>query len=105
MTKIKQPKIGDSIYVPTSLYVYRGSDDFAGGLATIDKIDKSKHLPEDNINYMMVGIKERPGTMYNWKNLLENQEKWKEEYGKQKAHPDPDDRPEFNDQNADWRTV
>lgn len=100
---MKKPKEGDKIYVPTSLYVYRGEDDFEGGLATINKIEYSNHLPEDHYNYTMVGIKERPGTMYNWKYLMENQDEWKARYGEQVAHPDPDMRPEFNQPNADWK--
>ena len=100
---MEEPKIGDKIYVPTSLYVYRGEDDFEGGLATISSIEKSKHLPEDHYNYLMVGIEERKGTSYNWRYLMENQDKWKAEYGDQVAHPDPDDRPEFNQPNTDWR--
>jgi hypothetical protein len=101
--KVTQPVIGQKIYVPSSLYVYRGEDDFAGGIATINKIEKSKTLPEDHYNYLMIGITERPGSMYNWRPLLERQEELQKMYGDQIAHPDPDDRPEFNDDNADWR--
>jgi len=100
---VDQPVIGQKIYVPSSLYVYRGEDDFAGGIATISKIEKSDFLPPDHYNYLMVGIAERPGSMYNWRPLLERQEELKKMYGDQIAHPDPDDRPEFNDYNADWR--
>ena len=64
---VQEPVIGQKIYVPTSLYVYRGADDFAGGIATINKIEKSKTLPPDHYNYMSVGIVERPGTLYNWR--------------------------------------
>jgi hypothetical protein len=98
-----QPVIGQKIYVPTSLYVYRGEDDFSGGLATINEIEKSKSLPPNHYNYLMVGISERPGTMYNWRPLLERQEELKKMYGDEIAHPDPDLSPEFNDDNADWR--
>lgn len=101
-----EPKIGDEIYVPSALFVYRGSDDFAGGKAIIDKIDKSKTLPPDHFNYISVGIKERPGTMYNYKNLIKDQEKLKKEYGDRVAHPDPDNDPEFNcHPNADWKFI
>lgn len=99
---VPEPVIGQKIYVPTSLYVYRGADDFAGGIATINKIEKSESLPHDHYNYIMVGITERPGTMYNWRPLLERQEELKKMFGDEIAHPDPDDRPEFNDGNADW---
>ncbi len=100
---MEEPKIGQEIYVQSSFYVYRGIDDFAGGLATINKIEHSDHLPKDHVNYTMVGIIERPGSMYNWNNLVENQEKLAKEYAGQKAHPDPDDRAEFNCPDADWK--
>lgn len=103
MAEYKQPAEGDVIYVPSALYVYRGQDDFAGGKATINKIEYSKHLPSDHFNYIMVGIKERPGTMYNYKNLMEQQEELKKAYGEQIAHPDPDNDPEFNQPEADWK--
>lgn len=98
-----EPKVGDRIYVPTSLYVYRGEDDFMGGIATISGIDRSNHLPPEHYNYMMVSIKERPGSSYNWRYLMENQDKWREQYGDQVAKPDPDTDPEFNQPNADWK--
>ena len=96
MKKNIEPKVGQKIYVGTSLYLSHGMDDFMGGIATISKIEKSKCLPEDHCNYLMVGIKENSGALYNWKHLLEEQNKLKKEFGKEKAHPDPDDRPEFN---------
>jgi hypothetical protein len=93
---IELPKIGSKIYVYTSLYIGHGADDFMGGIATVDEITTNKHLPPDHSNYYMVTIKERPDTGYNLRYLLENQKKWKKEYGRKKAHPDPDDSPEFN---------
>ena len=36
------PVVGERIYVPGSMYVYRGTDDFAGGLATISKVEAFK---------------------------------------------------------------
>lgn len=103
MKNLIEPKIGQQIYVPSAMYVYRGADDFAGGLATIDKIEHSKHLPKDHVNYTMVTIKERPNTSYNWKSLLEKQEYLAKEYAGKIAHPDPDLRPDFNDDMADWK--
>lgn len=39
--KIKtEPKVGDKIYVPSRLYISRGSDDFAGGIATVKRVYK-----------------------------------------------------------------
>ncbi|MBU4501352.1 MAG: hypothetical protein KKA79_02075 [Nanoarchaeota archaeon] len=85
----KLPKIGNDIYVPTSLHLYRGKDDFLGGLCKIVKIE------EDYLT--MVGVEERPGVMYNWEYLKENQKEWKKEYRKRRGTPDPDYRPEFNE--------
>lgn len=96
INQIKMPQIGDEIYVGSSFYVYRGEDDFAGGLATISKVEISDHLPIDNINSIMVGIKERKSTMYNYKILLGNQIMLKQEYGHKIAHPDPDMHPDVN---------
>jgi hypothetical protein len=100
--KIQWPQKGDRIYVPTSLHVFRGRDDFMGGLATINAVDFSTHLPEDHYNYCMVGIETRPGTMYNYRALLEKQAELEKEFGTAEAHPDPDYRPEFNDDNEGW---
>ncbi len=36
-----KPNKGDKIYVPSAYYVYRGEDDFEGGLATINKVEAS----------------------------------------------------------------
>lgn len=98
-----QPIIGQKIYVPSSLYVFRGANDFSGGLATIDNILYNKHLPKDHVNYTMIVIKERKDTSYNWNVLLEKQESLSKEYAGKIAHPDPDLRPDFNDENADWK--
>ena len=99
MRKIKKPKIGDKIYVHSSFYISHGSDDFVGGLCTIDGIEYSKTLPEDHCNYCMVRIKERPSmvrikerpsTAYNYLYLLEEQEELKEQFGDQVGYPDTD---------------
>jgi len=86
----KEPKAGMKIYIPTSLFISHGEDDVAGGIATINKIDLSKNLESDHYNYCMIGVKEVPGRRYNWNYLMENQSKWKKDYGKKIAHPDPD---------------
>lgn len=98
-----KPIIGEKIYVPSSCYVYRGEDDFEGGLATISKVIINKYLSKDNSNRIFIEIEERRATSYNWKFLLEEQDELKEEFGDRVAHPNPDNRTEFNNQNADWR--
>ena len=89
------PKIGEKIYIPTSLFVYRGEDDIIGGISTIKSIE-NKH------NCIMVEVNENKGTFYNYKVLLEEQEELKKEFGNKKAKKQPDNRPEFNDNGADW---
>lgn len=93
---VNLPEKGNKIYVGTSLYLSHGADDFEGGIATITKVEVDKHCV-NKYNRIMVGIKERPGHLYNYIYLMENQAKWKKEFGKQKAHPDPDNSPSSND--------
>ena len=100
-----EPKVGDKIYVPGAMYVYRGEDDFAGGLATINKVERSETLPKGHTNYLFIGIEERPGSMYNWNCLAEKQEEYKDQYGDAIAHPDPDNDPEFNQPDEGWQSI
>lgn len=94
--KVRKPIIGEKIYVPTSLYLSHGRDDFAGGIATIDYIKEDTKSDILDYNRIMVGIKERENTGYNWQYLLANQEKWSKEYAGCIAHPDPDYAEEAN---------
>jgi hypothetical protein len=63
----------------------------------------SKHLPTDHINYWMVEVEETPGTHYNWRIYMAEQAKLKKIYKGKCGHRDPDNRPEFNQPDADWR--
>jgi len=94
--KGKLPKPGEKIYVGTSLYLSHGVDDFEGGVATVDKVEVDRKCTNE-YNQVMVGIKERPGTMYNYTYLMEKQAEWKKEFGKRKAHKDPDYSESSND--------
>ena len=98
MKKLKKrlPVVGEDIYIPTSLHVYRGKDDFEGGLCKISKIIKSDFLPEDHYNYLMIIVEEEPQSEHNWNYLLEHQEEWKKRFGNERGHSDPDYREEFN---------
>jgi hypothetical protein len=77
------PKVGQQIYVPTSLYIDHGEDDVIGGRATISLVEKQD-------NYVWIHVKELPGRTYNLEYLLERQEDLKKEFGRKKAYPDPD---------------
>lgn len=90
------PKIGDKVYIPNEFYVYRGLDDLQGGLAEVDSVTTSISAGKET---PFITVKENPGTSYNWLMLAERQSVLKKQFGSCITHPDPDDRPEFNDPN------
>jgi len=88
------PKVGDVIYVPTDLYLSHGVDDFHGGKAEVIEVRQETSA---GLKKPFVRVRENPGTLYNWIHLSRQQEELKKKLGDQKAHPDPDYRPEFNE--------
>jgi len=87
------PKVGETIYVGGEMYLSHGRDDFAGGSAVVSKVHLSEEWGTPRVD---VQIKARPRFWYNWKFLEECQEKLKDTLKDAVAHPDPDDREEFN---------
>ncbi len=92
------PKVGDIIYVGTSLYLSHGADDVQGGKAHVTEIKRKG-------NYIFVSVKEHPGNSYTWEIigdtsgcpfLKDKQEKLKEQFGDEWAKEIPDLDPEFN---------
>jgi len=83
------PKVGDKIYVSTSIYLSHGIDDFRGGWAIVSRVTRE-------YGSIFVEIEERPGHGYNWKFLGDEQKELAKEYGDQHAEPDPDNAPESN---------
>jgi hypothetical protein len=79
----REYKAGDDIYLPTSLYLSHGVDDFLGGLCKILKI-------EEDSNWKWIEVEEEPGTRHDYKHIVENQEKWAKEYGVRRGRKDPD---------------
>ena len=77
---MKFPKIGDEVYVPTSLHISRGSDDFIGGLATVVGVKDEGWIT----------VSENPRVSYNWKYLIRIQDRLKAEFGEERAYPSPD---------------
>jgi len=53
---------------------------------------KSKGQP-----VMYIRVVQQPDTLHNWHYLAGEQKKLRAQHGKSWAHPDPDDRPEFNE--------
>jgi hypothetical protein len=92
-SKIREPKVGEDIYIPTQLFLSHGMDDFLGGLCQIVRVKKGISAGEPT---WFVSVAEDPGTEYNWEILLEKQNELKAKCGDRRGRPDPDDRPEFN---------
>jgi hypothetical protein len=92
--RIPELRKGDVIYVETELYLGHGRDDFRGGLAEVSEVrqDISKGQPTP-----FVRVVQQPDTIHNWKLLASEQKELRQQHGKNWAHADPDDRPEFND--------
>lgn len=82
--RIKHKK-GDEMYVYSSFYISRGSDDVCGGLAKIEKIEQDK-----DIHTLVWVMFEGLDSAYNYEHLLEKQNELKDQFGSQKAHPCPD---------------
>lgn len=90
----KKVKVGDTVYVRTSLYLGHGRDDFHGGKAVVTRVMKGmsagKMVP-------FIVVEERPDTEYNWEMLSEEQDELKKRFGSDVAHAYPDYRTEFNE--------
>jgi len=87
-------KVGNTIYVPTSLYLSHGADDFRGGKATVTKV--YQNMSDGEIT-TFVRIAELPRTGFNWGQVLsKEQEQLAKRFGNKRAHADPDYRDEFN---------
>lgn len=84
------PKVGDQIYLDTSLYVTHGMDDFIGGLCEVEfvKVEASG---------IFIAVKEDPGAFYAWKYLSVQQKKLNKEFGTKRGYHKSDFRKEFNE--------
>ena len=97
MQSNQEPHIGDKIYLPTSLYVTHGEDDFIGGICIISKAIKyGEDDAKEKGSSWRIEVLEDPGSFYSWDYLLELQDKLKVEFGDQRAYKRPDYREEFN---------
>lgn len=85
------PSVGDTIYLPSMLYLSHGVDDFHGGKCTISRV-----IPEGNPMDVFIEVAERPGVQCRYRDLLGEQEQLKAEYSDTVGHMQPDYRPEFN---------
>ena len=95
------PELGDEVYVPSELYVYRGHDDTMGGKAHVCAVEEGVSAGKPAPFIRLTGVKGR----FNWQMLETEQEALRIRFGDALAHPDPDLRPEFNQPDADWQRV
>jgi hypothetical protein len=90
----RDPKVGEDIYVGTSLYLSRGRDDFQGGLCEVSRVYKSMSGGE---MVTWVEVKEKGGSGLNWEQFLKGEQaKLEKEFGDKRGYPDPDDHPSAN---------
>ncbi len=85
--------VGSQIYVPTSLYLSHGADDFQGGLCKVSEVKAGISAGEEAT---FVSVEERPGHSYNWAYLEPKQAELRERFGTDRGYPDPDNAPEAN---------
>ncbi|MBZ5491865.1 MAG: hypothetical protein LAO76_13120 [Acidobacteriia bacterium] len=92
--RVPELRQGDVIYIGTELYLGHGRDDFRGGLAEVSemRMEKSKGQQAP-----FVRVLQQMDTIHNWKLLASEQRELRQRHGKEWAHPDPDNRTEFND--------
>ena len=92
--QVPELRPGDVIYVDSSIYLSHGRDDFRGGLAEVVSLRADLSLGRDA---PFVCLAQDPGTWHNWQMLAAEQKALRALFGKKWSHPDPDDRPEFNE--------
>jgi hypothetical protein len=95
------PQVGDEVYLPTELHLTHGADDFVGGRCRVGRVvDGSgsgllERVPfRDSVG---VELEERPGWIYDWIHLVDQQEQLRAELGSLRGYPKPDLRPQFNE--------
>ncbi len=98
MSAFPEPEIGQDVYLPSELYLSHGRDDFRGGLCRIVGISRDV---VSSAEHPFVEVAERPGHWYSWQSLMDEQDRLRDEHGDRRGHPDPDRRPEFNEDWAD----
>lgn len=88
------PKVGEDVYVPSALHLSHGCDDVVGGLARVKSVSTGVSRGEQA---HFISVIEIPGG-FNWEHHLAlQQDKLKREFGENRAYPNPDYRPEFNE--------
>ncbi len=90
MKTVNEIVIGDKLYIPGVMYISRGEDDIAGGIATVKKIKEDNNLPKNHTNKYFAEFEEIPNRSFNLTMLLRRQEELSKKYAGEIAKPDPD---------------
>lgn len=93
------PEVGDVIYIPSERYLSHGIDDVQGGRTTVTAVEEQRSAGKP---MLFVRTQVKPDSWINWAFLEERQQELAARFGEAEAHPDPDERPEFNDSAAGW---
>ena len=91
--RVPELRKGDVIYLESERFISHGCDDFCGGMAEVSEMQEEKIKGEI---VLYVRVVQQPGALHNWHYLAGKQQELRRVYGTNWAHPDPDDRPEFN---------
>lgn len=75
---MKEPKVGDKVYIGTSIRLSGGVRDVYGGICIVSHIEMGRSAGKD---VPFVEVAEHPGHKYNWEYLMENQGKWERRFG------------------------
>jgi len=75
------PKVGDDVYLDSSLFLFHGRDDFIGGLCKVSSV-----VWDDTQSAHFIAVEEKPGTTTRWENHLERKQ------GKHKKNKNRDAR-------------
>jgi hypothetical protein len=75
----REPVVGEKVCLDTATYIDRPEKDMQGGWATIE--DVILNAMADSSNRILITVNEVKNTLFNWKILMEEQEKLIERYG------------------------
>ena len=93
------PEVGDVIYIPSQRSLSHGVDDVRGGRAAVTAVEELLCAGKATL---FIRTPVEPDTLTSWAYLEEQQAELAARFGDSEAHPDPDERPQFNDAAGDW---
>lgn len=92
-------KVGDDVYVSTSLFISHGEDDFHGGLCKVTSVKPGISGGQPALFFT---VAERAGWEMNWEIYATYQDHLKARYGEERGYMDPDEVSNYEDGGDDW---